>query len=382
MRTMTTMTTSTRRAGKGRHTDLDELLEHIDPEDFLVWLGVDYITTRGRSGVQLNIKECPRCGGNDRKVYLNAETGLGNCFHGSCVDNPGYNLFSFAKAFFDGDGRRTVEQLKEYASTVGWRPKPKRLSPDVKIVSQITLPDSYAIPIRGKNLAYLGARGIGVEIAEQLGLRWCRKGGFPYKAPDGTERVQDYSNRVIIPVFDLLGEVRTFQGRDITGTAVNKYLFPPGLAGTGQFLYNAHNAIGCETLVICEGAFDVAATLVALKDDHTEHYGVVGSFGKKISMSEQDVGEDQLSQLYSLKAAGAKKFVFLWDGEAQTLLDACDEAMQLKRYGFDTWIATLPDDKDPNEVPAKVVRQAVRNAFAVSPMSIMKVRARLFAARA
>lgn len=367
-----------------RNEELDSLLSEIDPEDFLVWLGVDYQTTRGRSGVQLNIRECPRCGGRDNKVYLNAETGLGTCFHGACIDEPGFNLFSFTKAFCDDDGRAAIDQLKDYAKTVGWKPKSgtaRHLSTDVKATSGITLPKSHELPIQGKNLTYLQARGIDTKVVEQLGLRYCKNGYFAYQDAEGNERHQDYSGRVIIPVFDLEGVVRTFQGRDITGKSDRKYLFPPGVAGTGQFLYNAHNAIGCETLVISEGAFDVAATLMAIRDDHTENLGVVGSFGKSISMS--DTGEnDQLTQLYRFKEAGMNRTVFLWDGEFVTLDDACKEALKLRRYGFDTFVAQLPEDKDPNEVPAPVVRKAIREAFRATTMKVNDFRLRLRAARA
>jgi DNA primase len=362
--------------------ELTDLLDLVDPEDFLIWLGVDYQMTRGRSGVQLNIKECPRCGGAERKVYLNAESGLGNCFHGSCVDEPGYNLFSFTRAFFEGDAKETVAQLKNYAATVGWKPKKKApLTQSVKAAGAITLPKSYAIPINGKNLSYLQTRGISIEIATELGLRFCKQGGFDYTAPDGNKRRQDYSGRVIVPVRDLQGEVRTFQGRDITGTAERRYLFPPGLAGTGQFLFNAHNALNCETLIIAEGVFDVAATLMALKDDHTQSCGVVGSFGKRISMSAQGE-EDQLSQLYKLRESGTKQFIFLWDGDLATLNDACDEALQLRRYGFDTYIAMLPAGKDPNEVPASVVRQAINAAHQATTMKVNAIKMRLRATRA
>lgn len=372
-------------ARQGRDSEFDELLAQIDPEDLLVWLGVDYITTRGRSGVQLNIKECPRCGGRDRKVYLNAETGLGNCFHGACTDEPGFNLFTFARALLQTDNKETKAKLKEYARTTGWRPKPKaHLSDRVKTkATDVQLPASYALPIKGKNLTYLVQRGISAEVTQQLGWRWCKSGQFAYTGADGQTRYQDYSGRVIIPVFDLDGQLRTFQGRDVTGTSDRKYLFPPGLAGTGQFLYNAHNALGCETLVLCEGAFDVAATMMALQHDHTERYGIVGTFGKKISMSEREsTGDDQLTQLYRLRAAGAKRVIFLWDGEATTIQDACDEALALRRYGFDAHLAILPPDKDPNEVPAPVVRRAIRDASPVTPMKAMQVKSRALSRRA
>lgn len=363
--------------------ELEDLLALADPEDFLVWLGIDYQMTRGRSGVQLNIRTCPRCGGSENKVYLNADSGLGNCFHGACVDEPGFNLFSFTKAHL-GTAKEAVETLKAYAKTVGWRPKKaERLSVSVATDGGVVLPECLKLPIKGRNLTYLEVRGIRAATVEALDWRFCKKGYFEYEGHDGTTRRQDYSNRVIIPVRDLQGEIKTFQGRDITGTAELRYLFPPGLAGTGQFLYNAHNALGSETVIVTEGVFDVAATVQAISEDYTGSTGVVGSFGKKISMSEQDHGSpDQLSQLFELKKAGMKRLIFLWDGEFAAIDDACKEASKLRRFGFDTYVAQLPSDKDPNECTAQEVRKALREAFPATPMKINMTRLRLRTSRA
>lgn len=367
--------------GRPENEELQELLDLIDPEDFLDWLGVDYRVTRGRSGTQLNIKTCPRCGGSDRKVYLNAESGLGSCFHGACVGEPGFNIFSFTRHHCGG-GREAVDQLKLYATTVGWKPKAKsqaRISPDVTS-DDLVLPESHPLPIKGRNLSYLQARGIGIEVIQYLGWRFCDKGFFAYTNPEGNPARQDYSKRVIIPVRDMDGVIRTFQGRDITGTSERRYLFPPGVAGTGRFLYNANQARGAETIVLVEGAFDAAATIQALAEDKTQSVGVVGTFGKKISMGVS--GEfDQLTQLYQLKQEGARRFIIMWDGEPQTIATACDEGLALARLGFEVYIALLPTGKDPNEVPALTVRKAIREAHRLTPMWVSSFKLRQLSAR-
>ncbi|WEU67317.1 DNA primase [Xanthomonas phage JGB6] len=46
-----------------------------------------------------------------------------------------------------------------------------------------------------------------------------RKGTFEVKDPTGRKMRQDYSNRIIIPIFDLDGNLKSFQGRDTTGEA-------------------------------------------------------------------------------------------------------------------------------------------------------------------
>jgi DNA primase len=95
-----------------------------------------------------------------------------------------------------------------------------------------------------------------------------------------------YNRRVLIPIYDLDGKLVSFQGRDITGTAEKKYLFPPGYArATGEHLYNGHNVIGRPSdVVVGEGAFDVIAIKVAFDADPTLRDVVpVGTFGKHLS---------------------------------------------------------------------------------------------------
>lgn len=68
-------------------------LDDIDTEQLVAFEGYEYRVSNGNSGVQLNIKDCPNCHRSDYKVYLNAETGLGNCF----VCNTGFNKYKFVK---------------------------------------------------------------------------------------------------------------------------------------------------------------------------------------------------------------------------------------------------------------------------------------------
>ena len=90
-------------------------------------------------------------------------------------------------------------------------------------------------------------------------------GHFKAEKEDGDVWYQDFSSRVIIPVYDLRGNLVTFQGRDITGKSDRKYLFPVGLPSTGRFLFNGHVAFnGCREILIGEGAFDVMAQQKAI----------------------------------------------------------------------------------------------------------------------
>jgi DNA primase len=348
--------------------ELQEALERIDIESWLDQEGVRYRKARGASGAQLNIKECPRCGNSDYKVYLNADTGLGNCFAGSCEEK--YNKWKFIQSYLGVSAREAVEHIKQVAREMGWQP-PKVKSAEVKIdTTALRLPESIPLPIGGRNLKYLDNRNITGVMSGYFNLRFCKKGAF-YYTNEGRNLKQDYSNRIIIPIFDLDGELVSFQGRDITGTAEKKYLFPPGFSSTGTHLYNGHNAIGAEEIVINEGVFDVAATKMAL-DEEVELRNVVaiGSFGKHLSYGDD---ESQLAKLLRLKESGLKRVTFMWDGERQAIKDAVAAAIMVKSCGLVARVAILPNGCDPNEVPAAVVRSAYWKATTIDSMTAAKL---------
>ena len=356
------------------NNELKEMLDQIDVEDYLCHIGVDFKITHGSSGVQANIRECPRCGGVGWKVYIGIDSGLGNCFHGSCQGEPGFNVFSFSK-YYLGSSKDAFREISGYVETNGWIPTKKKAAPTTVESSEVVLPKSYPLPIQGKNLKYLAERNINVEVSEYLGLRYCKKGKYRYVLGD-KKRWQNYDNRVLIPVFDLNGDIVTFQGRDITGESESKYLFPPGLSGTGKYLYNAHNVIGSESIVISEGAFDVAAVLMAFANDNElRKVGVVGSFGKNLSLSGDTAC--QLTQLMILKQHGLRQITFMWDGEKKAIDAACKQALELKSYGFSVRVAILPDNKDPNEVEHEIVRLAYYRSEPVSALTMAKIRLRL-----
>jgi DNA primase len=341
--------------------DIQELLESVDMEMWLDREGVDYRVTRGSRGIQLNVRECPVCGTAKWKVYLNQDNGLGNCFSGDCEAK--FNKWSFIKAQLGTPQTgQLIEHLKQVAKEQGWRPV-RKVELAVNMATELKMPESIALPHNGRNLKYLDNRNINANLTSYFHLRFCHRGHFDYLDVEGRPRKQDYSNRVIIPIFDLNGDLVSYQGRDITGTADRKYLFPPGFASTGSIIFNGHNAHGAEDIVIGEGAFDVMATKFAL-DGQPELRRVVavGSFGKHLSHGDEN---SQLAKLMKLRDGGLKRVTFMWDGEDRAIQDAVEAALMVRRFGLTARIAVLPKDKDPNEVAPQVVRDAFWKAVVV-----------------
>lgn len=361
-------------------TEINELLDSVDLESWLDAEGIKYKHTVGSRGPQLNVQECPFCHGSSWKVYIGRDSGLGNCFSGSCGKT--FNKMGFIRQQL-GDGTpfgAVIDHLRTFARANGWKAKrTTAVATTTKNKDAPRLPDSYALPINGKNLAYLANRGIDIATAGYFGLRFCKRGSFTYQLSDGMPRQQDYSNRILIPIYDLDGNLVSFQGRDILGTAERKYLFPPGYASTGEHLFNGHNVVGTKRVVMGEGAFDVMACKLALDADQALRDVVaIGSFGKHLSFGSP---QSQLEKLHRLqKERGLEEVTFMWDGEVKATDDALEAGDRVRGLGLRVRIALLPKDKDPNEVPPAVVRKAFYEAITLSPTTAITLALRRRAA--
>jgi DNA primase len=202
-------------------------------------------------------------------------------------------------------------------------------------------------------------------------MQYCQRGLFQYRDNYGNVRYQDFSNRILIPVFDLDGMLVSFQGRDITGKAEKKYLFPSGYASTGVHLYNGHNVHNTKRIIVAEGAFDVAATKIAC-DSTLDLRDVVcvGTFGKNVSYGSEGA---QLDKFRALRDRGVEEVTFMWDGEVQATEDAVRCGLMLAGLGFRVKVAMLPKDKDPNEVTAVEVVQCIYRAEKLTTLSGAKI---------
>lgn len=347
-----------------------EELNSIDMEYYLNRESIVYKLTTGSSGQQLNIKECPVCGNKNWKVYLNAESGLGNCFSGGCESR--FNKYTFISSQMATSSKELAFFIKTIASECGWKPIKKAVK--TEDVQEFSIPESEAIPLCGKyNLKYLSQRGITLEIAEYFQLRYCKKGWFKYEI-DGSERFQRYFKRVIIPIHDLDGKLCTFQGRDITGESDRKYLFPPGLQSSGKHLYNGHNAARSEKVIITEGVFDTFSVKSALGDDlEFRNITPIATFGKHLSES----NDGQMDKLARLKSIGLKEVTFMWDSERNALEAAVDAALKVSELGIKAKIAILPKGCDPNEAKGFEVRKAFVEAQTVNRSSALRLKLKI-----
>lgn len=345
--------------------ELDRALAKIGVEAYLDREGVNYHPSYGTRGLQLNLDECPVCGSGGRKTYINAETGLGNCFHGSCGFK--FNKFKLIRAVSGLSGGELMEHISAVAEEQGWMPKREAKvieRGDLKLPSKL-LP---AVGPDGRLLAYLAGRGITPETATWFNLSYCNGGWWGYKLADGEERWVSYSKRIIIPIADMEGKLVSFQGRDTTGKLEPKYLFPAGFAVAGSHLYNGFNFVEGETThaIVGEGAFDAWSIHQAIED---KSMLALATFGMHLSGGP----DGQLAKFARLKERGLKIVTMMWDAEKAAMKMAVTAGLQLTGLGLVVRIAQLPDGKDPNEVEPEVVRKAIYEATRLDRLSAIRL---------
>lgn len=348
--------------------EFERALASIDIETYLDSEGIDYRNSYGTRGRQLNLRECPACHEGGFKTYINAETGLGNCFHGACGKK--FNRFWLFKAVSGLGGEDFDAYVKATAENQGWLPR--KAAPTLAPVAGLQLPTKcYPLPIDGRNLLYLEERGVPADVAAHFGLQFCQKGWWKYELTSGETKWVSYDDRVIIPILDLAGNMVSFQGRDVTGEKEPKYLFPAGFAVAGSHIYNGHNFEDGITrhMVMGEGVFDAIAIHMALLESGKGDTLACASFGMHLSSGPGG----QIEKFSSLKVRGLKTVTIMWDGERKAKIAAVKAALQLRGIGLATRVAFLPEGKDPNEVPASVVNKAIDKAQVISSASATRL---------
>lgn len=355
--------------------------DNLSLEDLLIFEGIDYKSTAGAKGEQLNIRECqnPACDSEKWKVYANADSSLGNCF--SCGET--FNLFGFARFMLQKRGGNPTNRdvglyLNAIKTKLGYRPKERRVAVEVGVNDQtVELPFSAALPYENGNHPYLEARGISGEWAKRYHLRFSSFGSHKYRDDKGALQEQSFASRIVIPVFNLDGELVTFQGRDTTGVSSVRYKFAGGLPGTARYLYNGHVALAHRAKEVCmgEGAFDVIKAQIALSQyEDTKGVVMVGSWGKHLSKSSE--GDDQIQAFQRLRKAGLERVTIMYDGEPEAYEEALAAAAMLLKIGLQVRIATLPAKLDPGDADARVIHDAYIGAAEYTRLTALRLKMR------
>jgi len=250
---------------------------------FIDYLDSNCSITYVSGGSQMLLKDdCPFCGGSGR-TYISVKRELGICH--KC--GKGFGAVSFVAAFenvtraqaikiIGGSEDRYVhleEEIEEKESEL-WFPKCEKLN--------------------ATGIEYMAFRGFDASFCEHLGLMQCNTN---VKTKDG--KIHYTAGRIIIPIKDRLGNIVSWQGRDMTGKSYIKYQIQPGFRAA-ESLYNIDQIVIGQPIILVEGAIDAWGWIRA------GFTNVVATWGKKIS-------KEQLLMLCALKPG---RIYMAWDGDA------------------------------------------------------------------
>ncbi len=180
------------------------------------------------------------------------------------------------------------------------------------------------------NAPMLCAGAVSYAIKRGLTMQQITKAHMGIATEKGPDK-QDFRGRLIIPIRNMLGDWTGYVGRDFTGRAWQKYMYPVGM-DRGKIVYNErvlYRNSNCPVYVV-EGTLDAVAISPRL-----EGVAVLG-------------GETEF-QIDIMKES-RRPLVVMYDGDAWRKGEAL--AMRLAIFGKKAGWVRLPAGKDPDEVTA------------------------------
>ena len=211
------------------HEAIVELLEEIFGDH-----GLHY-SNRGQ--ISLN---CPICdeGRNKHNLEVNYFNDVYHCW--SCGDSEGTHG-SLGK-LFDKFGNKKQKKLYKIFKPDDTEKKVRIKKPKAVLPDNFTLfKDSHPVyPIRRQAYNYLKSRGITDEIIEKFGIGFCDKGS--------------HTGRIIIPSYDVKGDLNYYVGRSWDPHSRAKYRNPE--AEKDQIILWENLIDWNKDIYLVEGAFD------------------------------------------------------------------------------------------------------------------------------
>jgi len=268
------------------------------------------------------ILQCPWHDGHKKKLYVNASSGMYNCF--VCGARGGF--LDFVRRVVGVEDRSDVTRLlnvlmaDDSADYVNFFDQG---GPKVTVdAPSIEYPPEYFplwigdLGMEGRAAeAYLLGRGLSKNQISYYKLGFCIGGR--------------YDRRVLIPTFGPGGELVTYVCRDYTDKSPLKVLNPPEVEGNTNkdWVFNLYNALRTGHLIVTEGVFDAIAVGVS----------GVALFGKKATDS----------QLAKLVLDRPLRITCCLDADAPEDNEAL--ASQLSGITTNVFLAKLPE-KDPADL--------------------------------
>lgn len=280
----------------------------LDVETFLA---AHFGDVENYQGTDLRV-DCPHCGDNKKKMYVNSSTGVYHCWR--CNESGTfYKLRKQLPEIFVGQpvilNRLVKRERRQTRKIEGMPPQFKKFK---QIEPQMLL--------RHRGYKYISNRGISDSTIFEHEIGFCSKGRF--------------SKRIMVPVFHNK-ELVSYLGRDYSGKADKRVLYDTreNVNPVAMYLYNFDEAKKYRSILVTEGWVDC---LKSKQKVVGKGLGVVASFGKNLTTEQIDL----------LVEGEFDEIIFMWD------LDAFDQQLE-----FASWLSevskvffTRLGEQDPGEL--------------------------------
>jgi 5S rRNA maturation endonuclease (ribonuclease M5) len=299
-------------------------------EEIFDALGID-----SREKYHSLVGPCPVHGGNRKDAFsYHVERGIWKCFSRSCDEKYGSDIFGLVQGVRECTFKQAVSWTKGFVNTnltdeQVQEIRDSRSNKDfiVAVQRKKSQTKTYSVEVL-KKLAWhdylVEERGYPRGLIESYQIGACLRPGLYM------------SNRVVIPVINMTGEIVGFTGRtlqkDWKSRGIPKWLHSRG-AWIEVNVFNAHRAANfvkeSEHVIICEGPLDV------LRLEEAGFHNGVAILGKKLHNG----------QLTTLMNMGATRLTLALDNDTAGKI-GMSSAMKTAKCLFDIDILELPEHRN------------------------------------
>lgn len=321
---------------------IKNLLENLDLINFLEDKDIDYQSVGKNIGNGwIGIETCPFCGATNQHFGINIQTKSINCW----VCHTKGTILKFLMKTEEVSLQEAINMIKEYVNGYEkeevkdidiekevkkvFQPEPlPELEIKEEFVKEIIPPGDLItenmLANRPKLYRFLNSRGIDSEICKKFDLR------YEYQR----------SLRLIIPVKSPNGTVFAYQGRDVTGKAMLKYITQPKGINIKSTLFNYRKWIKeeSEIAIIVEGPLDV----IRLDSLINKYLPDLDSRLCPLACFSNNISDEQIMLLKN-----ARKIIIMFDR------DSWFNYKKLEELSVDLEPVILPSGKDPGSLSSK-----------------------------
>jgi len=191
-----------------------------------------------------HLYHCPFCNHHKKKMSVNFANGYFKCW---VCDQRGKNIYRIVRRFGDYQQRQKYRELQGLVDLSDFEEMFKEYN-NIQEKQVLEMPEGFVslcnkdLPMDSTDaIRYLSSRGIGRTEILKWKIGYCKEGR--------------YGGRIIIPSFDVDGDLNYFIARSYVGHS-RRYLNPPA---DRDIVFNELNIDWDEPVILVEGVFDAIA---------------------------------------------------------------------------------------------------------------------------